>query len=331
MAFMTGFRSPEMEDPEEKRRRLTAEAMTAGGSQIGPDLPTLYDTGSLPEVPALSSADNVRAKSEAPDIEPPESKTRGTLDQYADWARRMPKRDDPSLKASTGRKILGGVVGALVGGLSQNPRIARDLTSNITNSKFNKANEEWEREGQALGRVAPLEVQSRRLDLTEEKEIGIAGRFDTRETRAGSEFTDRQKLAREKLESERDMLLVRESGLDDREKNRLAQLDRALASREKEGAANRAIKVSEGEKNRQAAGERQDKYLGARRLPVPPGSKKTLENMVMADPTYRRFVDDEGILDSSDVDEEDMEDYNRFISDFNRQRTSVGPVSNFGR
>jgi hypothetical protein len=370
MGFMTGYRSPTEEDPEEKRKRLIAESMTSDGRQVGPDMPTLYDTGAkakaaLARAESLhtgtmrreeetdfargwdkmagrsdtapnygppdiqSSADAVEARSKVPDITPPVERGSGeTLDRFADWAKRMPREDDPRYKAGRGRKILGGVVAGLAS-LSGRPGVGIGAWNAITKSKYNKAADEWTREGSALKDVASVDVQRDRLAQQREKEAGVGGRFGQKEERITTQFGESQQLARDKLQQEMDVLELKEGGLNKRDNNRLTFLRDALKVKQTEGAADRSLKASEGEKNRTAAGERQDKYLGSRRLPVPPSAKRVLQDLALTDPRVRDFVDEDGIVDSADIDDEDRDAYNEFIANFNKQRTSVNPVSRY--
>jgi len=161
MGLLGGFRPFNADvDPEEERKRKLAELLSSRGPGTGQDFESNFDdTNTMP-----SSADNVQSKFDAPDIEPPSPRGE-TLDVFADWARRMPRRDDPMYKPSTKRKILGGIVGGLAA-FGHGPNSA-GVADRIIHSKYRNALEDWTREGKALGEVAPVLARDRASDVAQ--------------------------------------------------------------------------------------------------------------------------------------------------------------------
>lgn len=273
----------EDESPEEKLRRQLEESMSASGKQTGQDFATPYDE----PVEPVSSADAVRRKAEAAQIDPVERTSQESLDRYADWSRRRPQEDDPATKPSLGRNILAGIVGALAG--INNPEQGGRIAAGISGQKHDEAERKWREEGDTLKEVTPLFAaeETRRLsergqDITQRgQDVGFE-ETDIRERGAESRFIRNEEGEERRSKRSAETAAAGETAANTRAAGVQAGANTRAGAREAGAntrAAARAAKAKEG-------------------IPLSPTAIRNAQSMSKADiyndhPEWRKFFTEE--------------------------------------
>ncbi len=280
------------EDPLRFRRNIYS----------GEDNPALYDP---PEsARPVSSADVVSAKSDIPNVEMPRNPNQELLNQLSNWVVRRPKQED--YKPSTGRKILGTLIGTLAGW--GHPEVARDITSGFVNKKYNEAQGNWEEEGKALGTVAPILGRERASDI---RQYGydISQRGDTIARTNAKERLGLNEKQLESLDKWRNGMLE-DNDLDRATREKISKED--IAARDRATAARREAT--------KAAGERQDKALKAgaeteENIPISEQDKAEIlatRDAIREVPEWADYVDENGAI-KPPKSSADVEDYSAFL------------------
>ena len=282
------------------------------------------------ESPDTHSADVVNQKASGVDpltirpTPPSESPLRSLYEKTAEYYSRRP--DEAQYKPSLGRKILGTVVGALAS--RGNPERAARISQSIGYSKYNKAMQDWQEEGQGLKAVEPIAHQISQEEIDKYKEQGA----DVRSRRTAATAEHRTGVT---------------------EANHAADLafdEKNLAARQTEGAANRASAVGIAKLHEAGATSRTQMRIDAKNKENALYSKTehlnrgeaeqietdALEEAVRQNNDWEGFISRNqnkvavgpqppqakgtylfGLLGSDKVPTEKLDDYNKFLDTYN--------------